>query len=587
MASVLKASSRHVVALSLSFLTAGACVGRFDGDVDEPGPGGKTGNNGGTGGGKVAPPPGKPDDPITGPIASAPGPSSRLVRLNHKQWANTVGDLFRLPAPAVQAKSFLAESVRSSFDNNGSVLDVSPELWLDYQKGAEAVATQVARDAKLLAGLVPSGAPGDAAGKARAFIQNFGLRAYRRPLTDAEVARYVALFNQGPALIGSADAFADGAELVISFVLQSPHFLYRAELSTTVVNGSVPLSDYEVANRLSYGLANTMPDDMLFAAAAAKKLHTRDDVMGHARRLLDSPRGQANLRDFHEQMFDTAAYAEVKRDPVRQPAFKPGLGDDMRQESTLFLDDVVFARSSGVTDMLTASYTFANSKLAALYGLNVPPARAGAPDPFVRVELDKKQRAGLFTQIGFLGSNDNATDIATRPIMRGKHINLDVLCVDLPSPPNVPPLPPQTMAKTTRELIASFTEQTGSICVSCHGALINPLGFAFEHYDAIGKYRDLDNGNPVDARSSYEFDEGQKSFDGAVELMTTIAQGKQAHECYARRAFEYLYGRDMVPGNAADGNLIKEVGRRSKGSASVKDMILDLLTTDAFLARQL
>jgi hypothetical protein len=573
----------HPLRLALALTLSGGCVGHFDGDPlatpTVPGAGGQ--------GGSVAPPPGKPDDPITGPIASVPGPSSRLVRLNHKQWANTVGDLFRLAGPAAQAASFLSESVRSSFDNNGSVLEVSPELWQDYQKAAEAVANQVARDPRLLAGLTPSGAPPDAAGKVRALVQNLGLRAYRRPLTDAEVSRYVTLFNQGPALLGSMDPFADGAELLITYLLQSPHFLYRTELSTAVTGGKVLLDDYEVASRLSYGLANSMPDDQLLAAAAAKKLHTREDVLAHARRLLDSPRGQATLRDFHEQLFHTAGYSAVKRDPTRQPAFTPGLGDAMRQESTSFIDDVVVARNEGVSELLTAKYTFANSKLAALYGLPAPaPApAAGGPDPFVRVELDPGQRSGLFTQIGFLGSNDNATDTTPRPIMRGKHMNLDVLCTQLPAPPNVPPLPAMTTGKTNRALITAFTEQPGSICVSCHGVLLNPLGFAFEHYDAVGRWRDLDNGSPVDATGTFEFADGKKSFDGAVELMDIIAKGTQAHQCYARRLFEYLYGRDMaaVP---ADGNLIQEVGRRSRGSASVKAMVLDLLTTDAFLARQ-
>src|SRR5204862_526137 len=137
---------------------------------------------------------------------------------------------------------------------------------------------------------------------------------------------------------------------------------------------------------------------------------TREDVATHAQRLLASARGQETLRDFHEQLFHTANYSTIKRDPMRQPSFSPRLGDAMRQESQTFINDVVFARDKGVSEMLTASYTFANSKLAALYGLNVPPKGAGQPDPLVRVELDKNQRAGLFTQIGFLASADNATD---------------------------------------------------------------------------------------------------------------------------------------------------------------------------------
>jgi hypothetical protein len=537
-----------------------------------------------TAGDPAVPGPVASDAPITGPIASAPGPSSRLVRLSHKQWANTVGDLLRLGAPATQAREFLTESVRTSFDNNGSALDVPPELWQDYEKAAESVATQVARDAGRLAMLMPPDAPADAAGRARAFIQSFGLRAYRRPLTDAEVARYVSLFNQGPALIGTPDGFADGVELVVTYLLQSPHFLYRTELSAGAAGGKVALSDYEVASRLSYGLTNTMPDDALFAAAGARRLHSREDVRAHAERLLATAAGQATLRDFHEQLYRTASYADVKRDPARLPGFKPGLGDDMREEAYAFIRDVVVGREKGVTELLTASYSFVNSRLAPLYGLNLPAPKAGQPDPLMRMELDRTQRAGLFTQVGFLGSNDNATETVPRPIMRGKHINLDVLCAQLPAPPNVPPLPAQTGSKTNRQLIEAFTQQPGTICVDCHGALINPLGFAFEHYDPLGRWRTTDSGQPVDATGKYAFAEGEHRFDGAVELMGIIAGGKQVHECYSRRLLEYLYGRETDTA-AADQALVQELGRRSHGSASIKAMMLDLVSTDAFLTR--
>jgi hypothetical protein len=532
----------------------------------------------------AVPGPVAPDAPITGPIASAPGPSSRLVRLSHRQWANTVGDLLRLGAPAGQAREFLSESVRTSFDNNGSALDVPPELWQDYEKAAESVATQVSRDARRLAMLMPPDAPADAAGRARAFVQSFGLRAYRRPLSDAELARYLTLFNQGAALIGSGDAFADGVELVVTYLMQSPHFLYRTELSAAAAGGKVALSDYEVASRLSYGLTNTMPDDALFAAAGARRLHTREDVRSHAERLLATAAGQATLRDFHEQLYKTAAYSDVKRDPARLPGWKPGLGDDMREEAFAFVRDVVIGRDKGVSELLTAPYSFVNSRLAPLYGLNIPAPRAGQPDPLMRMELDRTQRAGLFTQAGFLGSNDNATDAVPRPIMRGKHINLDVLCAQLPAPPNVPPLPAQTGSRTNRQLIEAFTQQPGTICVECHGALLNPLGFAFEHYDPLGRWRANDNDIPVDASGKYTFAEGERRFDGAVELMGIIAAGKQVHECYSRRLLEYLYGRETDDG-AADRALVQEVGRRSHGSASIKAMMLDLVSTDAFLTR--
>jgi hypothetical protein len=336
-----------------------------------------------------------------------------------------------------------------------------------------------------------------------------------------------------------------------------------------------------VASRLSYGLTNDMPDEMLFTAAAAKRLHTRDDVLAHAMRLLAGPAGQITIRDLHEQMYRTNRYTEITR-----AGFKAGTGADLREEAFAFIKDIVLDRAVGLGELLTAPYTFVNSRTAPLYGLTMPaPKAAGQPDPLVRTDLDKTQRGGLFTQVGFLSSNDNATDTTPRPIMRGVHLSHDVLCAQLPAPPNVPPLPPQNTGTTNRDLIEAFTEQPGSICVSCHGKLINPLGFAFERYDQTGKFRTTDNGQLVDAKSTYDFAEGTRSYDGALELMGILAGGKQAHECYSKGLFEYLYGRDVVKDAPADQALLTEMGRRSKGTASIKAMILDLVSTDAFLNR--
>jgi hypothetical protein len=263
------------------------------------------------------------------------------------------------------------------------------------------------------------------------------------------------------------------------------------------------------------------------------------------------------------------------------------MAGDMKTEAETFVSEIIFTQGKGVEEILTAPYTYVNSRLAPLYGVNVTPPRAGQPDPFVKVDLNPAQRAGIYTQIGFLAVN--ATDQAPRSIMRGVHANLDILCVQLPAPPTVPPQPPTDTGKTNRQLLESFTQQPGTVCLGCHGALINPLGFAFEHYDGLGKYRDTEaNGLPIDASSTYEFAEGSKSYNGAVELMKVIASGRQAHDCYAQRLFEYIYGRERTKEGAykaADDGVIGEVGRRSRLKAPIKQMILDLVSTDAFTTR--
>jgi hypothetical protein len=527
----------------------------------------------------VAIPPDQPADaPVAGAFASAPGPSSRFVRLSHLQWENTVSDLFRATTRVGISRDFLSEPIRSSFNNNGSIVQVGSELWLDYQKAAGELAT-AARDVKVHGAFLANGAK-----DARTFIRNFGQRAYRRPLTDTEVSAYEAHFGKGAQLVGSGDNFADGIELVVEAVMQSPHFLYRAELGTSVVNGKVPLSDWEIASRLSYGLVNSMPDETLFSAAQGNRLRNRDEVVTQARRLIESERGKEALRDFHGQLLRTEEYAEVKREVQAFPEFRAEMAADMKTEAETFVREVVFGQSKGVEELLSAPYSYINSRLAPLYGASVPAGQNG----FVKVDLNAQQRAGVYTQIGFLAVN--ATDGAPRSIMRGVHMNLDVLCTDLPAPPEAPPAPPVSMGKTNRQRLTDFTE-TG-VCSGCHKALINPLGFAFENFDGLGKFRTQEGGNmAIDATGRFAFAEGEKSFNGAVELMKIVAGGKQAHECYTQHLFEYVYGRERAREEdwqqlaQADTSVIREVGRRSRLKVSIKDMITDLVSTDAFLTR--
>jgi hypothetical protein len=534
-------------------------------------------------GNPVVPPPPAENAPITGNFASAPGISSRFVRLSHRQWENTVADLFRGTTPTGLSRDFLSEPIRSSFDNNGSVLEVSTALWQDYQKAAAQLAG-AARDAKVHGAFLNGGAK-----DAKVFIRNFGLRAYRRPLTDAEVTQYEALFARGAELVGGADPFTDGVELVVEAMLQSPHFLYRTELSTTVTSGRVNLSPYEIASRLSYGVVNSMPDEMLLAAAGAGKLG-RDEVAAHARRLLDSERGKATLADLHAQMFKLSDYGEVKRDPTLFPEFKPEMSADIRTEAETFIREIIYGQNKGVAEMLTAPFTYVNARLAPLYGATVPASQTG----FVKLDLDPAQRAGLYTQIGFLATT--ATDRAPRSIIRGVHVSLDALCTDLPAPPNVPPQSPDSTGKTNRQMLEAFTQSKGSVCEGCHANLINPLGFAFENYDGLGKFRTMEkNGLPIDARAKYALSDGEITFNGAVELMKAMASGRQAHECYAQHLFEYLYGRERLreddleaalkPLAGADAAVIKEIGRRSRLKAPIKNLIVDLVSTDAFLTR--
>lgn len=577
----------HGAATALALALSLSCTGQIDGTgtfdpmTGMPSASGSAGSGGGpTGAAGTQGMPGMSGPPIevpvSGPITSAPNISSRFSRLNHAQWENTVRDLFHLPAPSGLSATFIAEPLRSSFDTNGGILSVSQDQWGDYQRAAESLAQKVAHDPKLLAGLLPANAPTDAAGKARAFVQQLGLRAFRRAMAAADVDKYVALFNRGPMYFGTADAFVDGAELVLTTMLQSPNFLYRAETSTAVVAGRVPLDGFEIATRLSYGLTNTMPDDMLLSAAGAGALANREGVLAQAKRLLASAPAQKMVADFHDQLLHMREFDGVKKDAKTAPLFD-GAAADLKSEAQSFVSDIVFGQGKGVSELLSAPYTFANSRVAQLYGLPATSPNAG----FTRVALDPAQRAGLLTQMGFLSSN--AEGSTPNIIIRGVRIARDVLCLNLPDPPdNVPPLPALQPNSTNRQRVNELTKNAP--CNACHVAIINPLGNAFENLDGLGRWRTMENGLPVDATGTYQLDGQNITFDGPASLSKAMAGSRQAHDCYSRHLVEYIYGRETDKG-AADLNLVAQAGARSKNAMSVQDIILELVTTDSFVTR--
>ncbi len=519
----------------------------------------------GTAPGTTTPPPGPRDRPPAAAVAT-----TRLARLSHRQWENTVRDLLRLPAaPGLSAK-FVADSFKT-FANDGGSLSVSDTLRADYQKAAEALAAQVALDPQALARLIPAGAPPGGPERALAFIEDFGRRAYRRPLSDPEVAAYSTLFARGPDLAPGADPFAAGAQLIFEAMLQSPHFLYRTELTTG--SGRVRLADHEVAAKLSYALVGSMPDDDLFAAAAAGALRSQDQVVAQAERLM-SQSAEPGLT-FHQELLSLRGLEiEIEKDPQRFPEFKPAWRDSIAREGELFLREI-FRGDRGLADLLTAPFSFVDSTLAALYGV---PAPAGVG--FQRVDLDPKQRAGLLTQTAFLSRHG---ETESDPILRGAFINRVLLCMNLAPPPDALDniKDPPASARTNRERVTAVTSPAG--CAVCHAAYVNPAGFAFENYDPLGRYRSTEGGQPVNAADSYTFDSGPKSFADGLEFSQLLAESTQVHDCYARNWFTFLQGRLPQP---EDDTFIKWLAERSLGGrASLRALALTVVTDDSFLTR--
>lgn len=538
---------------------AGGAAGTAGSGGARGGSGGDSGS-GGTGGVPIPP-------------ADVFVPTARMARLSRVQWSNTLRDLLGLSDISDVERDVIGDPV-VGFDNDVEALFVSNTLRADLYVAADKLATRVVSDAAALARLVPADAPSDLAGKARAFVSGFGLRALRRPLTDAEVTTYLGLFDQGPTLYPSSEPFAAGATLVIQALLQSPHFLYRTELGTAVVDGKIALDDYEVASKLSYALANTLPDDELFGAAARHELGSPEAVLAQANRLLSSARGVTARDHFHFQVFRLGAYDGIARDSTVFPEFTPSTPAAMREEVLAFLR-YVFDQGKGVTEMYTAPVSFVNATLAPLYGLS------GGSNAFERIDLDPTQRAGLLTQPGFLSSYAVVNDPDT--IHRGVFVNQRVLCVTLPPPdPNATGLAPLSNDMTNRERVDATTGD-GTCGAGCHSSIINPPGFAFENFDAVGKFRTTDRGKPVNAASTYDFIDGPREFDGPIEFTRALAESVQPHACYAQNWLSYLNGRAV---SELELPRVDYLARRSlAGTLPTRDLMLSIVTNPSFLSR--
>jgi hypothetical protein len=508
-----------------------------------------------------------PDCGGVGVDAAAQLETTRFPRLSHAQWENTVRDLFYLDAVTGESDSFTGDPPSGFFDNNEAVLLVPPGLWADYQRAAESVSERIADDPALLARIAPPGTD------ARAFIESFGKRAFRRPLTVEEVEEYLALFGQAPEIVYGSDDFAKGVKLTLQAFLQAPDFLYRLESSSTVgEDGLIHLSGWEIATKLSYTLWHTMPDDALFTAAESGKLDTAEGVLAEAQRMLDDDRTRPVVAAFHAQLYQFDEYRDLHKDELIFPDFSPEMSDDMRREAEMFVEEVVQS-GGGLTELLTAPFTFVNDRLAPLYGLE-----GSFGSEFVKVDLDPAERAGFLTRLGFLASN--ATPKEQNTIHRGVFVNRRILCNEIPAPPdNVPGLPPATDFATNRERVEAHTGK-GTCGEGCHQMLINPPGYALEHFDAVGAFQQTEKDNPINALAEYRIDGRPVTFDGAIELSQLLADSNQAHRCYAQYWLEYAYGRAPQEGDAPT---LANLSQSSRGG--VKDLLLALTQTTAFRTR--
>lgn len=381
--------------------------------------------------------------------------------------------------------------------------------------------------------------PGDPARatKINAFAAKFVAAAFRRPLTTEETQRYVSSL-----MSGAADPEA-ALRRVVLLALKSPRFLY-VELPTGP--SPTPPPSETVATRLAFSLWDSVPDAALASAAAQHPLLGRAEVSAQARRMLADPRTRAKLREFFQQWLLLRYVDDVQKDAQLFPGFSPDLIDDLRASLALFVDHVVWSESSDYRELLRADYLYANDRIARYYGLPLP-----ATSDLVRVTAPAGQRSGVLTHPYLLAALSYKT--SSSPIHRGVFLTRSIVGRTLKAPPMAQAFDEASFEQgmTMREKVVKLTRSEN--CQGCH-AIINPLGFSLEWYDAVGRYRATENGRPVDAVSTYTGDEDEKiRLTGARDVADFALANERACQTFIEQLFHHLvkqpamaYGPDTL-----------------------------------------
>lgn len=505
------------------------------------------------------------------PTCDAPARGGRLLRrLTRSEYDATIHDLFGIASSWGEAMT--PDTVVNGFDNNASALVVSPLLADQARRAAEEIASAVLAQPASLLPCDP--ATGDAA-CASAFIEGFGKRAFRRPLDDADRARYEGLYGA----VAAEDGFLEGVKTVVTAMLQSPHFLYRTELGGAAVDGVVKLSPHEVASELSYLFWGTMPDAELFAAADAGQLATQDQIAGQAERLLADPRSDAVLDRFVDQWLLVGNVVNVPKDASVYPDLTPAIRAAMREEIRALYRRVLRGETPTLKQLFASDKTFVSPDLAAYYGL--PSDGPAGADGLVEVDLAGTPRQGLLTQGALLATHAHPND--SSPIHRGKLVRTRLLCQKLPPPPagfNVQP-PPLDPTMTTRERYAAHA--TVEPCKSCH-QLIDPIGFGFERFDGAGRYRETENGKPIDDSGEIvQSTATNGTFEGVAGLADKLADSPDTAACFSLQWTRFAYG---IEENVDTQCLVQEVEDGfAKGGLRIDALLVNLVRTAHFVER--
>ena len=510
----------------------------------------------------------------TGPLFPNP-PAFRpaagmLRRLTRSQFRNAVRDIFGVE---VDVANLEPDSWNGHFAVIGASAVVSSEQGVEqYHTAIESAANTVFADAtrrSQFLGCTPTGAMNDTC--LRGFLQTLGLRAWRRPLVAAELDRLMAVSVKASTDLGGA---VEGARWATIALLISPNFLYRPELGATT-NGTLRLTNYEVASRLSFLVWGSVPDKTLLDQAAGGMLASAEGIRTATTRLLDAPAGREAIGAFAEEYMRLDRLSTQAKEAALYPEYGAALQTAMVRDMRGTWEAIAFDDRTSALSLFTTTKVLVNTELARLYGLDTTGLSSTT---FQTRSLPADgPRIGILSKAGFLSQFANQKEGS--PTLRGKYIRDALMCTPIPLPPGdvdvVLEDPPADMPMTKRQRLEMH--RTEMRCASCH-QFMDPLGLPLETFDAIGRYRTTDHGLPIDPSGDFN---GQPVAD-ARSLGLVAGSSVAVANCLMRKYYAYAVGHEE---RDVDRSVLNTLAASFQASGfKLRELILDVVTNNAFTA---